>query len=259
MPVSGIGVGCIYGLIGIGFCVIYNASGIVNFAQGAFVMLGGMIAYSALTALGLPLAGRGRRRHRRGRGRRRHHRAPRGAAAVGPQGDDVRDDPGDARGADRGRAPDPDRRRRPAEDPAAVHRPAAAPARRRRHQLPVPLDRRRFAAADRRCSTCSSSGPGPARRCAPARSTARPRRCRASPSRACWRCPLRCQRGARRHRRHPDHADAIHRLQCRRAVCDLRLHRRHRRRLRPPARRLRGRHHAGAGAGDRHRRVRRRA
>ena len=44
IALSGIGVGCIYGLIGIGFCVIYNASGIVNFAQGAFVMLGGMIA-----------------------------------------------------------------------------------------------------------------------------------------------------------------------------------------------------------------------
>ena len=54
---SGIAVGCIYGLIGIGFCVIYNASGIVNFAQGAFVMLGGMIAYSALSAwLALPVA-----------------------------------------------------------------------------------------------------------------------------------------------------------------------------------------------------------
>ena len=39
--VSGVGVGLIYGLVGIGFCVIYNASGIVNFAQGVFVMLGG--------------------------------------------------------------------------------------------------------------------------------------------------------------------------------------------------------------------------
>src|SRR5436189_4652306 len=55
IALSGIAVGCIYGLIGIGFCVIYNASGIVNFAQGAFVMLGGMIAYSALKTLGLPL------------------------------------------------------------------------------------------------------------------------------------------------------------------------------------------------------------
>ena len=52
---SGIAVGCIYGLIGIGFCVIYNASGIVNFAQGAFVMLGGMVTYVALNRYGLPL------------------------------------------------------------------------------------------------------------------------------------------------------------------------------------------------------------
>lgn len=53
--VSGIGVGAIYGLIGIGFCVIYNASGIVNFAQGAFVMLGGMLTQAAMTRLGLSL------------------------------------------------------------------------------------------------------------------------------------------------------------------------------------------------------------
>ena len=52
--VSGIGVGCIYGLIGIGFCVIYNASGIVNFAQGAFVMLGGMVTHVLLVRVGLP-------------------------------------------------------------------------------------------------------------------------------------------------------------------------------------------------------------
>jgi branched-chain amino acid transport system permease protein len=55
IALSGIGVGCIYGLIGIGFCVIYNASGIVNFAQGAFVMLGGMLTHIALQRLGLPL------------------------------------------------------------------------------------------------------------------------------------------------------------------------------------------------------------
>jgi branched-chain amino acid transport system permease protein len=55
IALSGVAVGCIYGLVGIGFCVIYNASGIVNFAQGAFVMMGGMIAYGAFKALGLPL------------------------------------------------------------------------------------------------------------------------------------------------------------------------------------------------------------
>ncbi len=53
--VSGVAVGCIYGLIGIGFCVIYNASGIVNFAQGAFVMLGGMLAAVLFKTYGLPL------------------------------------------------------------------------------------------------------------------------------------------------------------------------------------------------------------
>src|SRR5215211_4385570 len=52
---SGIGIGCIYGLIGIGFCVIYNVSGIVNFAQGAFVMLGGMLTHIAFAQLGLPV------------------------------------------------------------------------------------------------------------------------------------------------------------------------------------------------------------
>ena len=55
IALSGIAVGCIYGLIGIGFCVIYNASGIVNFAQGAFVMLGGMITFSAFKTMGMPL------------------------------------------------------------------------------------------------------------------------------------------------------------------------------------------------------------
>jgi branched-chain amino acid transport system permease protein len=35
--------------------VIYNASGIVNFAQGAFVMLGGMVASAALKTYGIPL------------------------------------------------------------------------------------------------------------------------------------------------------------------------------------------------------------
>lgn len=53
--VSGLGVGCIYGLIGIGFSVIYNASGIVNFAQGAFVMLGGMITYVLFQTFAMPL------------------------------------------------------------------------------------------------------------------------------------------------------------------------------------------------------------
>ena len=46
--VNGVGIGLVYGLIAIGFCVIYNASGIVNFAQGVFVMLGGMFTHAML-------------------------------------------------------------------------------------------------------------------------------------------------------------------------------------------------------------------
>lgn len=52
--ISGVSIGCVYGLIGIGFCVIYNASGIVNFAQGAFVMLGGMTTYVLMERFHVP-------------------------------------------------------------------------------------------------------------------------------------------------------------------------------------------------------------
>ena len=47
--------GCVYGLVGIGYSVLYNASGIINFAQGAFVMLGGMITYVLFSLAGIPL------------------------------------------------------------------------------------------------------------------------------------------------------------------------------------------------------------
>jgi branched-chain amino acid transport system permease protein len=39
---SGITVGATYALVGLGFAIIYNASQVINFAQGEFVMLGGM-------------------------------------------------------------------------------------------------------------------------------------------------------------------------------------------------------------------------
>ena len=53
--ISGLAIGCVYGLVGIGFTVIFNASGIVNFAQGSFVMLGGMTTYALFSLAGLPL------------------------------------------------------------------------------------------------------------------------------------------------------------------------------------------------------------
>ena len=41
---SGVTTGSIYAIVGIGFNIIYNSTGIINFAQGEFLMLGGMIA-----------------------------------------------------------------------------------------------------------------------------------------------------------------------------------------------------------------------
>lgn len=52
--VSGLTVGAVYALVALGFTLIHNASEVVNFAQGEFVMLGGM-ATVFLQAAGLPL------------------------------------------------------------------------------------------------------------------------------------------------------------------------------------------------------------
>lgn len=51
---SGLTSGAIYALVALGFSIIYNASGAINFAQGEFVMIGGMSA-ATLWAAGLPL------------------------------------------------------------------------------------------------------------------------------------------------------------------------------------------------------------
>ena len=51
---SGLTVGAVYALVALGFTIIYNASDVVNFAQGEFVMLGGMSTVF-LHAAGLPL------------------------------------------------------------------------------------------------------------------------------------------------------------------------------------------------------------
>lgn len=52
--ISGLTVGAVYALVALGFTLIYNASGVVNFAQGEFVMLGGMVTVFT-SALGVPL------------------------------------------------------------------------------------------------------------------------------------------------------------------------------------------------------------
>jgi len=53
---SGITTGSIYAIVAIGFNIIYNTTGIINFAQGEFLMLGGMIAVSLVKLVPLPLA-----------------------------------------------------------------------------------------------------------------------------------------------------------------------------------------------------------
>src|ERR1700752_1060380 len=50
---SGLTVGAIYALVALGFTLIYNASDVINFAQGEFVMLGGMVTvFAGLAGVG---------------------------------------------------------------------------------------------------------------------------------------------------------------------------------------------------------------
>lgn len=55
LAVSGVVVGCVYALVALGFNAIFNATGIINFAQGEFVLLGGFLFYAATTSFELPL------------------------------------------------------------------------------------------------------------------------------------------------------------------------------------------------------------
>ncbi|MFW6323613.1 MAG: branched-chain amino acid ABC transporter permease [Desulfovibrionales bacterium] len=53
---AGITYGIIYAIVAIGFNIIYNTTGIINFAQGEFLMLGGMTAITFHGFLPLSLA-----------------------------------------------------------------------------------------------------------------------------------------------------------------------------------------------------------
>lgn len=52
---TGITIGTIYGMVALGFNIIYNATGIINFAQGEFVMIGGLFMVWATSALHIPM------------------------------------------------------------------------------------------------------------------------------------------------------------------------------------------------------------
>lgn len=52
--VSGFVLGCIYGLIALGYSLIYKASGMMNFSQGDVLTLGAFLGYTFYAMLGLP-------------------------------------------------------------------------------------------------------------------------------------------------------------------------------------------------------------
>ena len=52
---QGLALGSIYGLIAIGYVLIYNTWGVLNFAQGDMVMVGAFTALIAYTYIGLPM------------------------------------------------------------------------------------------------------------------------------------------------------------------------------------------------------------
>ncbi|MCB2033533.1 MAG: branched-chain amino acid ABC transporter permease, partial [Ottowia sp.] len=54
LVISGIAQGCIYGLIALGFVLIYKATETVSFAQGELMMLGAFCGLAAMSMLGFP-------------------------------------------------------------------------------------------------------------------------------------------------------------------------------------------------------------
>jgi branched-chain amino acid transport system permease protein len=54
LVISGIAQGCIYGLIALGFVLIYKATETVSFAQGELMMLGAFGGLAGMTMLGFP-------------------------------------------------------------------------------------------------------------------------------------------------------------------------------------------------------------
>jgi branched-chain amino acid transport system permease protein len=55
LVVSGLAVGSIYGLVALGFVVIFKSTGVFNFAQGDLVMVGAYLAYALMANAGVSL------------------------------------------------------------------------------------------------------------------------------------------------------------------------------------------------------------
>ena len=54
LAASGAALGAVYALVGLGFVVIYRATGVINFAQAGMVVLGSFLVYNATATCGLP-------------------------------------------------------------------------------------------------------------------------------------------------------------------------------------------------------------
>ncbi|MFQ3573020.1 MAG: branched-chain amino acid ABC transporter permease [Thermodesulfovibrionales bacterium] len=53
---SGLSIGAVYAMVGLGFNIIYNATSIINLAQGEFVVIGGLLMWFFSESLKLPFA-----------------------------------------------------------------------------------------------------------------------------------------------------------------------------------------------------------
>ncbi|WP_418896374.1 ABC transporter permease subunit, partial [Stomatobaculum longum] len=51
---SGISLGSIYAIIALGYTMVYGIAKMLNFAHGDIIMVGGYVAFTAMTALNLP-------------------------------------------------------------------------------------------------------------------------------------------------------------------------------------------------------------
>src|SRR6516164_10281461 len=53
LTLNALAVGCIYGLVALGFVLIYKATEMVNFAQGDLMMLGAFVALTLVGTMGM--------------------------------------------------------------------------------------------------------------------------------------------------------------------------------------------------------------
>jgi branched-chain amino acid transport system permease protein len=51
--VAGVALGCKYALVALGFVIVFKGTGVINFAQASFVLLGGYLTYNASETWGL--------------------------------------------------------------------------------------------------------------------------------------------------------------------------------------------------------------